>query len=110
MAENPRAISNRQSLGRRISHNWEVFDSLPREIKEILWNASTSCSTGDKYVPATFAPEMRARRRKVERQHCLKTYGPDHPQAAEPDDLLEALTLSETLPQVSGPLIKRRKA
>lgn len=62
-------------------HDWATFDSLPREIKEILWNAVGDLTSSSRYIPASFAPHLAEHIAKQEREATARTYGLDHPQA-----------------------------
>jgi hypothetical protein len=69
--------------GRRASFDayrtLEAFDTLPIEIKRVLWNA---CA--DLHYDPTLCNTVRAlqaRERQRVRRRVLATYGPDHPQA-----------------------------
>ena len=72
-------MHNRVRTGqRRLCHNWEIFDSLPRAVKEQIWYHVGSTTSGSKWLaePVNIDPQKLARA-------CTKAYGPRHPQSYE---------------------------
>jgi hypothetical protein len=64
---------------RRVPINEQLarFDTLPREIKEILWDAFDG-----KLMARGITPErLREQLAELQRKSTREVYGPDHPQA-----------------------------
>jgi hypothetical protein len=78
--------------------HWEVFDRLPRKMKDfLLYETLTPLHTGRDIYDLTPAAERAMRERQ--RLATYAVYGPDHPQAqvpSRPRDRLVA-TLSDIL-------------
>jgi hypothetical protein len=72
--------SNRTTTGQlqRAQHNWEVFDSLPRNVKEFIWYAPLSFTTGRRWISSVNEEEEL---RVLCAKGAEKIWGPSHPQS-----------------------------
>ena len=58
-------------------HHWPTFDSLPLEVKRLMWELPLSVTTGRRYVERLHVPSEKLARA------CTEAYGPCHPQSYE---------------------------
>ena len=65
---------------RHAKWNWDLFDRLPRHIKEAIWNAPTCIILRKAVSPAMLEVLMENYYNCIS-EKTLQTYGPDHPGA-----------------------------
>lgn len=66
---------------------WLCFDRLPKALREVFQRAPFEFAIAERFHALTSMPVEEARRELIEhmcdtlQRECLKTYGPDHPDA-----------------------------
>ncbi|MFO0448866.1 MAG: hypothetical protein ACK52I_09440 [Pseudomonadota bacterium] len=66
---------------------WLCFDLLPKPLREVFQRAPFEFAIAERFDALTRMPVEEARRALIEhmcdtlQRECLKTYGPDHPDA-----------------------------
>ena len=58
-------------------HHWPTFDSLPLEVKRLMWELPLNTTTGRQHVKRLHVPP------KLLARACTEAYGPRHPQSYE---------------------------
>jgi hypothetical protein len=82
---------NNQPTGlfKRSRNDYEIFDALPREVKELIWNAPISFTTGQRQITSINQLNMVEINAKL-REATIRAWGPDHPQVTKPRTMLSA--------------------
>lgn len=60
--------------------NWNRFDALPRELKELAWYGPIFAVPSEEFSHLTIA-QRRERLARIVAKQTAELYGPDHPQA-----------------------------
>jgi hypothetical protein len=82
----------RTEIFARANNDYEIFDALPREVKEFLWNAPISMTTGQKVYSSLSElpwPIINERLRLA----TIQAWGESHPQAQSKRHVLTAAQL-----------------
>ena len=70
-----------------VAQEWHCFDRLPKALREVYARAPFEFAIAKHFHALTSMPVEEARRQLIEnmcdrlQRECLKTYGPDHPDA-----------------------------
>jgi hypothetical protein len=59
-------------------HDWDYFDNLPREKKEVVWYSPFRCTLSKKSGHLSIE-QIRKGNARLAAAYCLSDYGPDHP-------------------------------